>query len=199
MTAWRWYNGTPATDIESFLSEQKSYYHDEFELMRTYFQKRSDYAIESMRNYLGISNEKKFITVEVDGSGIISVNSVDTELSNKTWAGLFESGKEITLTAKPAEGYTFDGWSGAVNSDSDTITVTADKALSLVCSFKMKEYQYGDTDMDGTINVADLLIMSKYLHGKESFAKMQFLLADMNQDDTVDVFDLLCLREELLK
>ncbi|WP_028516602.1 CotH kinase family protein [Ruminococcus flavefaciens] len=199
MTAWRWYNGTPASDIESFLSEQKSYYHDEFELMRTYFQKRGDYAIENMRNYLGISNEKNFITVEVDGSGIISVNSVDTELSNKTWAGLFESGKEITLTAKPAEGYTFDGWSGAVNSDSDTITVTADKALSLVCSFKMKEYQYGDTDMDGTINVADLLIMSKYLHGKESFTKMQFLLADMNQDDTVDVFDLLCLRKELLK
>jgi hypothetical protein len=41
--------------------------------------------------------------------------------------------------------------------------------------------------------------MSKYLHGTESFSKMQFLLADMNQDDTVDVFDLLCLRRELLK
>ena len=199
MTAWRWYNGTPSSDLESFLSEQKSYYHDEFEVMRTYFQKRGEYAIESMQNYLGISNEKNFVTVTADGNGSIYVDSVETELSDEVWTGLFESGREVTITAKPAAGYTFEGWSGAVDSASETITVTADKALSLVCSFKMKEYQYGDTDMDGTINVADLLVMSKYLHGTESFSKMQFLLADMNQDDTVDVFDLLCLRRELLK
>ena len=84
-------------------------------------------------------------------------------------------------------------------SDSDTITVTADKAVSLMCVFEKEEYESGDINMDGKTDVADLLLMSKYLHGKEDFTQLQFRLADMNKDKAGDVFDLIMLRKKILK
>ena len=53
--------------------------------------------------------------------------------------------------------------------------------------------------MDGNVNVADLLLFSKYLHGTESFTKAKFRLADMNGDKSADIFDYVLLRKEMLK
>ncbi len=53
--------------------------------------------------------------------------------------------------------------------------------------------------MDGKTDVADLLLMSRYLHGRESFTQAQFKLADINKDKSGDVFDLVLLRKKILK
>ena len=151
MTAWRWNNISKESEINTFLAEQKSYYHDEMDIMRTFFQKRAEYAVENMQNYLGISKDTATITVTSDGNGSIAVDSADVPLSGNVWTGSFESGKKVTLTAKPAEGYIFAGWSGALNSSSETITVTADKAVALVCSFKDPNAK--DTDKKAKNNV----------------------------------------------
>ena len=151
-----------------------------------------------MQNYLGISKEAATVTVTEQGSGALVVDSEDADFSGNVWTGSFENGKKVTITAKPDKWYTFEGWSGDVNSDSATITVTADKAVSLVCNFKMAEYQLGDFNMDGTVNVADLVLMSKYLRGGEEISRMQFILADMNEDQSADIFDLVCLRRAIL-
>lgn len=199
MTAWRWNNGRPNVDYNRFVSQQKNYYHLEMEKMRTFFARRAEYAVRDMQNYLKLPNNSANITVTRQGSGVIAVDSADIAFSGNVWTGSFESGKSVTLTAKPAEGYTFAGWSGAVTSDSATITVTAEKAVALVCSFKKTEFRQGDVNMDETVNVSDLLLMSKYLHGTASFTKVQFKLADMNGDKSADIFDHVILRKELLK
>lgn len=199
LTAWRWNSGRPRSGYSSYLSEQKSYYHNEMEKMRTFFNRRGEYAIEDMQNYLGISKNSATVTVTRQGMGEISVENADTAFSGNVWTGSFESGKKVAITAKPAEGYVFAGWSGAVSSDSETITVTADKAVSLVCTFRKAEYEQGDINMDGTVNAADLLLMSKYLRGAENITKAQFRLADLNEDEEADIFDLVRLRKVLLK
>lgn len=145
-TAWRWNNGTPDSDLNSFLEEQKSYYHNAMEDMRTFFRNRAEYAVKNMENYLGISSDGATVTVTRHGKGSISVDSVDSSFSGNVWTGSFESGKSITITAKPDDGYVFAGWTGAVNSDSETITVTADKAVALVCRFKKAEKSGDDTE-----------------------------------------------------
>jgi len=61
------------------------------------------------------------------------------------------------------------------------------------------EYESGDINMDGKTDVADLLLMSRYLHGRESFTQAQFKLADINKDKSGDVFDLVLLRKKILK
>ena len=197
MTAWRWNDYDPS-ELDSFLEEQKKYFHNEMDVMRSFFEKRPEYAVENMQNYLGISNDAATVTVTVKGSGGIAVDSVDAELSGNVWTGSYERGREVTLTAKPAKGYVFAGWTGAAESASPTITVSADKAASLVCSFA-EDYKPGDIDMDGKIKAADLVLMSKYLHGKEQFSRMQFMIADINEDGNADIFDLVLLRKELLK
>ena len=139
------------------------------------------------------------MTVTAQGKGTLSVNSADAAFSGGVWTGSFDSGKTVTITAKPADGYTFAGWSGAVSSDSATITVTADKAVTLVCTFNKTEYGRGDVNTDGSVNTADLVLMSKYLLGREDFTKKQSELADMNEDGSADIFDMVSLRKELLK
>ena len=199
LTAWRWNSGRPNSDYNTFLSQQKSYYHSEMEKMRTFFKRRAEYAVEDMQDYLGISKDGATITVTAQGKGRLSVDSVESDFSGNVWTGSFEKGKKVTLTAIPAGGYVFAGWSGAVSSDSETITVSADKAVTLVCSFRKAEYIRGDVNMDGAVNVADLLLMSRYISGTESFSRAQFGLADMNEDENSDIFDLVCLRRELIR
>lgn len=199
MTSWRWNNGRPNSDYNSFASQQRNYYHSEMEKMRTFFKRRAQYAVEDMQNYLGIANNSTTITVTAKGSGSLMVDSTEIAFSGNVWTGSFKSGEKVTITAAPAEGYVFAGWSGAVNSDSETITVSADKAVTLVCSFKKTEYERGDVNMDGNVNVADLLLFSKYLHGTENFTMPKFRLADMNGDKSADIFDYVLLRKEMLK
>ena len=199
MTAWRWYDGDAGMDIDSFMAQQKQYLHDEMEKMRVFFNRRAQYAVEAMQEYLGVSKNSATVTVTKQGTGEITVDSTDIAFSGNVWTGTFESGKKVTLTAKSSEGYIFAGWTGAVTSDSATITVTADKAVTLVCNFKKIEYKRGDINMDGAVGVSDLLLMSKYLHGTKSLTKVQFKLADMNEDKRADIFDNVLLRKELLK
>ncbi|MBP5378210.1 MAG: CotH kinase family protein [Ruminococcus sp.] len=197
MTAWRWNDYEPS-DRESFLEAQKANYHNEMELMRTFFQNRAEYAVEHMQNYLGVTIDTATITVKKQGNGTFSVDSADVEISDDEWKGSFKNGQQVTFTATPDNGYVFAGWSGSEESDSPTITVTADKAPELVCSFE-KDYDAGDVDMDGQIKVSDLVDMCKYLHGKGEFNRMQFMLADMNGDNSADIYDLILLRREVLK
>ena len=199
MTGWRWNNGRPDSDFNSYCKAQQKYYHGEMEKMRTFFKRRAEYAIEDMQDYLGLSKNVATITVTRKGSGSVSADSENISFTENLWSGSFNNGTKVTLTAQPEAGYSFGGWSGAVVSSSPTITVTADKASALVCTFNKTEYEQGDINMDGSVNVADLVLMDKYLHGQEGLDKAQFRLADMNGDKSGNVFDIVLLRQKLVK
>jgi uncharacterized repeat protein (TIGR02543 family) len=49
--------------------------------------------------------------------------------------GEYESGVQVTLTASPASGYTFDHWSGSASGTTSTITITMDSDKSLTAKF----------------------------------------------------------------
>jgi len=50
--------------------------------------------------------------------------------------GEYESGVQVTLTASPASGYTFDYWSGSASGIIPTVTVTIDSDKSLTANFE---------------------------------------------------------------
>ena len=57
----------------------------------------------------------------------------------------------------------------------------------------------GDVNLDGSVDVKDVILLQKYLIGNASFKVENFINADMNSDGEADVFDLGLLKRELLK
>jgi len=50
--------------------------------------------------------------------------------------GEYESGAQVTLTANPASGYTFDHWSGSASGTTSTTTITIDSDKNLTAHFE---------------------------------------------------------------
>ena len=57
---------------------------------------------------------------------------------------------------------------------------------------------YGDVNLDGIINVTDVIMMQKYLHGQQKISYDSFMISDMNQDGNVNIYDLALLKKTLI-
>ncbi len=57
--------------------------------------------------------------------------------------------------------------------------------------------EYGDVNLDGNVNVADAVMLQKYLLNVQKFSYDNFAIADMNQDGAVNVIDLALLKRVL--
>ena len=59
--------------------------------------------------------------------------------------------------------------------------------------------QSGDVNADGEFNVADLVMMSRYIYGITTFEERQIVSADLNGDGNVDIFDMVEFRKKILE
>ena len=82
---------------------------------------------------------------------------------------------------KEESGYVID-----VDVDGDFVKVSADGLLK------------GDMNLDGKVSLKDVVMMQKYLHGKEVPKFASFINADMNDDGNVNVFDFCLLKKVIL-
>lgn len=57
-------------------------------------------------------------------------------------------------------------------------------------------YSIGDTNMDGTFNIADAVKMTGFLLGSKSETKENIVLYDLNFDGETDVFDMMLMRQK---
>jgi len=60
------------------------------------------------------------------GGGTISLSPV---------GGVYASGTQVTLTASPASGYVFSGWTGSVTTSTNPLTVTVNSNMTLTANF----------------------------------------------------------------
>lgn len=59
------------------------------------------------------------------------------------------------------------------------------------------EEKLGDVNLDGVINIADLVLLQKYLLNGADFTAEQYVYADFNRDSVVDVFDMVDMRKKI--
>ncbi|MDE6539814.1 MAG: dockerin type I repeat-containing protein, partial [Ruminococcus sp.] len=55
----------------------------------------------------------------------------------------------------------------------------------------------GDMNFDYEINIADAVLLQKYILGTTKFTSTQYACADMNFDGIVDIFDMVLFRQEI--
>ncbi|SFW27387.1 leucine-rich repeat protein [Ruminococcus flavefaciens] len=60
-------------------------------------------------------------------------------------------------------------------------------------------YKNGDLNGDGALNVADLVMMSRFIKGMTSLDEAQTKSADLNGDGNVDIFDMVEFRKKILE
>lgn len=66
------------------------------------------------------------LNISISGSGSVTKNPDQS---------LYNEGSSVTLTATPASGFQFNGWSGDQSSNSNPATVTVNSALNITASF----------------------------------------------------------------
>ena len=60
------------------------------------------------------------------------------------------------------------------------------------------DYEIGDVNQDGIVNVLDVIGMVQYIIGETNFTDQQLLLADLNGDGGVNVLDIALLINTIL-
>lgn len=130
-----------------------------------------------------VSGERRSLKIDVNGS---YVTTLDGLYANKNdWSGIAAA----DTTVKLKEGV-------------NTIRLYNDKGYGpsidrIAVAIPLEEV-VGDINQDGAFNVADLVLMQKFLLGAASFNKQQFAAADLNKDEIIDIYDLIKVRKMII-
>jgi len=104
---------------------------------------------------------------------------------------------QITTTAKPVTTTTSTTTAKSTVTSATTSKTTAKTTVTSATTTKAAVKVKGDANNNGKLDVADLVTVSSFLHGKKVNA-INAENADVNTDKVIDVFDLCSLRKLML-
>ena len=127
-----------------------------------------------------VSGEPRSLKVDVNGQ---FAEKLDNLYANKNdWSGIRAVNMQVKLKA-----------------GDNTIKLYNDSgngpSIDRIALAIPEETVAGDLNYDGKCNVADLVLMERYLLGAEEFSKEQYSIADLNSDGSTDTFDLVAFRK----
>ena len=128
--------------------------------------------------------------------GIAGVSNTDTAITNSYYIKGSVSGTTINSDGTAVSDKLMKSLSDTLEapfSDSDNYPVFS--WLEIAESTLLK----GDINYDSTINIADAVLLKRYLHGSYDMSVKQGQAADINSDNRVDVFDMISMRRILIK
>ena len=105
---WGW-----SSKLEGYAS-YKSRYFQALDVISEFFEKRPQYALQHMKQYLNLKGDLVELNIEIKGKGKIMVNTIIPAFTSGKWKGKYFSRIPIILKAIPEIGYSFKGWSGDV-------------------------------------------------------------------------------------
>jgi len=96
--------------------------------------------------------ETYVLTVQVDGNGSVAITPEKTA---------YDQGENVTLTATPEDGYSFQGWSGDLTGTDNPAYITMTKNMSITAHFTLKEYTINASvsGTGGTIEPSGLIVV----------------------------------------
>ena len=87
----------------------------------------------------------------------VTTSVIPTVGGTVTGGGVYTSGETATLTATPAKGYVFTGWSGDVTGKTNPLGITVDSAKNIIANFAPKRHlSFPVRAQDGTIVIISM-------------------------------------------
>lgn len=131
-----------------------------------------------------VSGERRSLSVDVNGT---NAGRLDGLYANKNdWSGIAAADTKVTLKAGNNTIKLYNASGNGPSIDRIAVAIPFEEVI-------------GDLNQDGAFNVADLVLMQKYILGVETFNKEQAKIADMNGDGNIDPFDLVSYRKAIIK
>ena len=116
-----------------------------------------------------------------------------TAINPGTYTNETESFK---LNTPAKEGYVFLGWTGS-NGETPELKVIIEEGTTGDLEYTANWALYGDVNIDGSADIADVIRISRYAEGLDDFDSIQKLIADVNLDGEADDVDAKLLQESL--
>jgi hypothetical protein len=123
--------------------------------MIAFANERPAYLRMHVRNYFNCGGDG-ILTIQATGNGSVQLNTLTLPTSKLPFSGMYFQGNEVHLKAIPAPGYRFDGWSGAVFSSHDTVSMLVGTTTAMIATFSadsggvipvvMNEINYNSSD-----------------------------------------------------
>jgi hypothetical protein len=104
--------------------------------MTSFAQNRPACLRTHVRNYFHCGNDGQ-ITITSTAGGSVRLNTLALHSSDMPFSGTYFQGNAVHLKAIPSPGYKFGGWSGAVTSKSDTLSLLINSTTSIAAAFSV--------------------------------------------------------------
>ena len=127
-----------------------------------------------------VSGEPRSLMVDINGQ---YAGTLDNLYANKNdWSGIRAVNMQVNLRKGDNSVKLYNTKGNGPSIDRIAIALPADELE-------------GDINFDGSLGVADLVCMERYLLGAEKFTASQYKAADLDKDGVTDTFDLVALRK----
>ena len=110
--------------------------------LNSFFEKRPEYMKKYLAKEFELTGSVETVTLynSDEKKGTIQINTTIPEMKEGSWSGEYFTDYPVTVTAHPAEGYEFAGWSGSVISGEEVIEVPVSAGgVKLTAEFKKIE------------------------------------------------------------
>lgn len=181
--------------------DNESTFTSEVNTIKSFYRDRTKNVVNFLRNNCGLQGNLVDVTLNNDTSmGTVMLNTITPTFTNGKWVGSYYTDYPINVNIEPIDGVEFSYWDSSngktYTSKSAKIEISDSITLTTVYG-NSSTILKGDVNLDQSVNVADLVTLSKWLLGssKELPSSKN---ADVCSDGVIDVFDLVSLRKIII-
>lgn len=131
--------GPVVKDLKKYYGDSRTEedFEKEIQSMAVFFQERPEYMLQYLAEEFALEGTPETVTVYCTEGGAVMLNTVQIPQATEGWAGRYFTDYPVTLTAVPAQGYAFAGWSGDVVSAETAIeTEVKPGGITLYAAFE---------------------------------------------------------------
>ena len=178
-------------------SRAESHYQTQVSDVSSFYQQRFSNASGHLRNALSLQGQMVQLTIcNDDALGTVKLNTITPTMKNGQWKGQYYTDYPVTLSAVRKDGYRFSHWtlSNGETLTDPTISLQLSNGVTVTANYE----QVGDVNLDGNVNMADVVCFAKHINCQTLLTVQQADMADMNGSGTVDIVDYTLLKRYLL-